>query len=108
MLRWNEPSSGAKAVKPTCQFEDGRFPRIDYFFHSGLDRWQSYSSSNDGDDRWEFRSRYNLGREYLIESAREHTKEMVAFAVVVVASAWPVIYMIVSVVQLLLKGRPLQ
>jgi hypothetical protein len=44
----------------------------------------------------------------LIESARERTKEAVVFAAVVVASAWPVIYMVVSVVQLLLKGRPLQ
>jgi hypothetical protein len=94
-------------VKPTCQFGNPKFPQTDYFFHSGLDRWRDYSWSNDGDDRWEFRNRYSLGRQYLIESARERTKEMVVFAAVVVAAAWPVIYMIVSVVELLLKGRPL-
>jgi hypothetical protein len=32
---------------------------------------------------------------------------MTVFAAVVIASAWPVIYMIVTVVKLLLKGRPL-
>jgi hypothetical protein len=47
-----------------------------------------------------------LGREYLIEAARERAKEMVVFAVIFVAAAWPVIYMIVTVVQLLYKGRP--
>ena len=50
---------------------------------------------------------FDLGREYLIEAARERAKEMVVFAVILVAAAWPVIYMIVSVVQLLHKGRPL-
>jgi len=30
------------------------------------------------------------------------------FALVVLASAWPVIYMVVTVVKLLSKGRPLQ
>lgn len=98
----------SKGVKPTCQFRKREFPQTDYFFRSGLDYWHNYSSSNDGDDRWEFHTRYNLGREYLIESARERTKEAVVFAAVVIASAWPVIYMIISVVQLLLKGRPLQ
>jgi hypothetical protein len=32
---------------------------------------------------------------------------MAVFAVVVIASAWPVIYMIVSVIEILRKGRPL-
>jgi len=30
------------------------------------------------------------------------------FALIVLASAWPVIYMVVTVVKLLGKGRPLQ
>lgn len=42
-----------------------------------------------------------------MESARERAKEMVVFAIVVLASAWPVIYMVVTVVKLLSKGRPL-
>jgi hypothetical protein len=32
---------------------------------------------------------------------------MAAFAVIVLTSAWPVVYMIVTVVKLLSKGRPL-
>ena len=94
-------------MKPTCQFEKRQFPQTDCFFHSGLGEWRGYSSCNDGGDRWKFRTSYNLGREYLIESARERAKEMVAFAVVVVAAAWPVIYMVVSVIKLLIKGRPI-
>ena len=90
-------------MKPKCQFENREFPRTDCFFHSGAGRW--HGSPND--DHWEFRTRYNLGREYLIESAREWAKEMAVFVVIVIASAWPVIYMVVSVVQLLHRGRPL-
>jgi len=47
-----------------------------------------------------------LGREYRIEAARERTKEMAAFAAIVLTSAWPVLYMIVTVVKLLSKARP--
>jgi hypothetical protein len=72
-----------------------------------MDRWGSYSSPNDGERHWNFRNPYNLGHEYLIASARERAKEMVVFGIIVFASAWPVIYMIVSVVKLLIKGRPL-
>ena len=94
-------------MKPNCQFESRKFPQTDCFFQSGLDRWRGFWSSNDDDNRWEFRNRYNLGREYLIESARERKKEAIVFAAVVIASAWPVIYMVVTVIQLLLKGQPL-
>jgi hypothetical protein len=83
-----------------------RFPQNDYFFHSGSGGWRGYSSSYDGDDRSEFRTFYNLSREFMIESARERVKEMAVFGVVVVASAWPVIYMVITVVKLLSKGRP--
>jgi hypothetical protein len=91
-------------VKPSGPF-DRRFPKTDCFFHSGYGDWRGYSSPND--DQWEFRNFRNLGREYLIESARERAKEMAVFAVVILAAAWPVVYMIISVVQLLIKGRPL-
>jgi hypothetical protein len=33
---------------------------------------------------------------------------MVVFAFIVVTAAWPVIYMVITVVKLLSKGRPLQ
>jgi hypothetical protein len=41
----------------------------------------------------------------LIEAARERAKEMAVFAIILIAAAWPVIYMIVTVVQLLRKGQ---
>jgi hypothetical protein len=89
-------------VKPTAPFDNNRFPATDCFFQSGAGRWHGYWSNDDG----EFR-RYNLGREYLVEAARERAKEMAVFAIILVASAWPVIYMIVTVVQLLHKGPPI-
>ena len=89
-------------MKPKFQFDDGRFPRTDYFFQSGAGRWHGHWP---GDDE-RFR-RYNLGREYLIEAAREHAKEMAVFAIIMIIAAWPVIYMIITVVQLLHKGRTL-
>ena len=95
-------------MKPTGSSASGkqRFPLTDYFFHSGTGEWRGYSSY-DGDNRWEFRNFYNLGREYRIEAARERAREMAVFALIVLASAWPVIYMVVTVVKLLNKGRPL-
>jgi heme/copper-type cytochrome/quinol oxidase subunit 2 len=43
----------------------------------------------------------------LLESAREQKKEIIVFALVVLTAAWPVIYMVVTVVQLLRNGQPL-
>jgi hypothetical protein len=88
-------------VKPSFKFDDHRFPRTDYFFHAGTGRWHGHWPNDDGESR-----HHNLGREYLIEAARERAKEMAVFAVILVAAAWPVIYMIITVVQLLHKGRP--
>jgi hypothetical protein len=102
---WNDPSFGSEPVKPTCQFEKKQFPKTDCFFHSGMGEWRGYSWPYDGDEGSEFRRFHDFSRKFLIESARERTKEMVVFAIVVLASAWPVIYMIVTVVKLLLKGR---
>ena len=84
-----------------------RFPQTDYFFHSGFREWRGWSPY-DGEDRSAFRNFYNLGREFRIEAARERATEMVVFAFIVVTAAWPVIYMVVTVVKLLSKGRPLQ
>jgi hypothetical protein len=96
-------------MKATCQFAAGKrqFPRTDYFFHSGIGQWRGSSSPYDGDDGSEFRNFHSLSREFLIEAARERSKEMVVFAIIVLTSAWPVIYMVVTVVKLLSKGRPL-
>jgi hypothetical protein len=101
---WNEPSLAQKAVKPGDPFSKRRFPKTDYAFHAGLGDWRGYWPPSDDDG--ELRSR-SLAQQYLIESARERTTELIVFGAVVIASAWPVIYMVVTVVKLLLKGRPL-
>ncbi len=88
-------------MKPRFEFDNQRFPRTDCFFQARDGRWRGYG----GDESWSFR-RYNLGREYLIESARERTKEMIVFGIILAAAAWPVFYMVFVVVQLLHKGQP--
>ena len=96
-MKPRSPSTGGKR----------RFPQTDYFFHSGFDQWRGHFWSSDGEDRSRFRNLFDLGREYRIEAARERAREMAAFAVIVLTSAWPVVYMIVTVVKLLSKARPL-
>ena len=96
-MKPRSPSTGGK----------GRFPQTDYFFHSGFGQWRGHFWSSDGDDRSRFRNLVKLGREYRMEAARERAREMAAFAVIVITSAWPVVYMIVTVVKLLSKTRPL-
>ncbi len=96
-------------MKPTSPFMGGkgRFPQTDYFFHSGFGQWHGgYFSPYDDEDQSGLRNFYNLGRQYRMEAARERTKEMAVFALIVLTSAWPVLYMIVTVVRLLSKGRP--
>jgi hypothetical protein len=95
-------------MKPTDPSAAGkkRFPQTNYFFHSSFGEWRGYSSPYDGKNRSEFRNFYNLGREFRIEAARERAKEMAVFALIVLASAWPVLDMLVTVVKLLSKGRP--
>ena len=97
-MKPRSPSTGGK----------GQFPHTDYFFHSGFGEWRGYHSPYDGEDRSGSRNFYNLGREFRLEAARERAKEMAVFALIVLTSAWPVLYMVVTVVKLLSKGRPLQ
>ena len=94
-------------MKPTGPSAAGkrRFPETDYFFHSGFAQWRGHSPY-DGEGRSEFRNFYNLGREFRIEAARELAKEMVAFALILLTAAWPVIYMVITVIKLLNKGQP--
>ena len=75
------------------------------FFQSGIEEWHSRWSSGDEDDGSGFRNFHNLSREYFTESARERATEMAVFVLLILASAWPVIYMVVTVVKLLWKGR---
>ncbi|HEX3420526.1 MAG TPA: hypothetical protein VHT01_04805 [Candidatus Udaeobacter sp.] len=90
-----------------CTRGERHFPHTDYFFHSGFGHWRGHFWSSDGEDKSQFRNLFDLGREYRIEAARERAREMAAFAVIVLTSAWPVVYMIVTVVKLLSNGRPL-
>lgn len=83
-----------------------RFPVTDFSYHSGLGQWRGFSSpSDDGDS--DSRRFHNFSREFLLEAARERAREMAVFLLVLVTSAWPVIYMVISVVKLLRKGEPL-
>jgi len=106
---WFQTNCRSESMKPRSPSRGGkgRFPQTDYFFHSGFGQWRGHFWSSDGEDRSRFRNLFDLGRQYRIEAARERAREMAAFAVIVLTSAWPVVYMIVTVVKLLSKGRPL-
>ncbi|MEP6686263.1 MAG: hypothetical protein ABJB22_05750 [Verrucomicrobiota bacterium] len=95
-------------MKTTCESASRKrpFPLTDYSFQSGLGEWRGYSFHG-GDDDSESRKFHNFSREFLSESAREQAKEMIVFGLVVITAAWPLLYMAVTVVKLLLKGRPL-
>jgi hypothetical protein len=107
-------------MKPTCQFDcrkhsglaraehrapKRQFPRTAYFFQAGMGEWRGYWPY-DGQNGPRFRNLQSLSREYLTECSRERAKEMTVFALVALTSAWPVVYMIITVVKLLSKGRP--
>jgi len=106
---WNDPSFGSRIMKPPAPFARTRRtrPLVDQCFHAGMENWRGYSSPFDGEDRSDIRRFHDFSREFLLESARERAREMIVFGLVVAASAWPVIYMVISVVELLLRGRPL-
>ena len=94
-------------MKPASPSQsDARFPRTDFHFQSDLTRWRGFGPYGDegASDRRRF---YDFTREFLLESARERAKEMAVFALMVLAAAWPVGYMVVSVIKLLLRGHPL-
>jgi hypothetical protein len=95
-------------MKPTGPSAAGkrRFPETDNLFHSGFAQWRGHSSPYDGEGRSEFRTFYNLRNEFRIEAARELAKEAIVFALILLTAAWPVIYMVVTVVKVLNKGQP--
>ncbi len=96
-------------MKPTFHSAaDARrhFPPTDYYFQSAIGTWRGYSPDDD-EDKARARDFYSLSREFMTVCARERAKEMWVFGLVVLAAAWPVIYMLIVVVKLLIKGRPL-
>jgi hypothetical protein len=72
-----------------------------------MGEWRGYWSAPDDEGESAQRRFYDFTREFLLESERERAKEMFVFALVVLAAAWPVGYMVMTVVKLLLKGHPL-
>lgn len=96
-------------MKPLCASLTGKrpFPLTDHSFQSGFGEWRGFSSPYGDDEESDSRRFHNFSREFIMESARERAREMAVFALVIAVSAWPVIYMVVTVVQLLRKGRSL-
>jgi hypothetical protein len=94
-------------MKPTCPSDSSQrqFPFTDCFFQAGFGEWRGFSPPEDRDDRSRCRNFQALNREFLAEFARERTKEMVVFGLVVLTAMWPVVYMVVMVANLLWKGR---
>ena len=85
-------------MKPRCQFGKSGFPRTDCFFQSDAGRWYGW-------DDEPFRRPHNLGREYLIEAARERAKEMVVLGILLFAATWPMILVIIEVARLYKSHR---
>ena len=81
-------------MKPKSEFEVARFPKIDCFFQASRGRWDGYSG-----EEWDF-GRPNLGREYLVEAARERAKEMIVLGILLIAGAWPTVLVILEVFRL--------
>jgi hypothetical protein len=81
-------------VKPICQFEERKFPQTDCFFQAYAGRWRGW------DDDEPFRPRHNLGREYLVEAARERAKEMAVLGILLLAAAWPTILLMIEIARL--------
>jgi hypothetical protein len=106
-------------MKPECPFDaqprvaraelraaKRQFPRPACFFQSGIGEWRGYWSPYDGEKGSGFHNFRSLSREYFTECSRERAKETTVFALVALTSAWPVIYMVITVVKLLAKGGP--
>lgn len=79
-------------MKPSDQFRDRRFPRTDCFFQAFTGRWHGW-------DDEPFGPRHNLGREYLIEAARERSKEMAVLGILLLAAVWPAISVMIEIVR---------
>jgi hypothetical protein len=92
-------------MKPKSPSERRRVLLTEYCFRSDMGEWRSYWSGDDGESAQ--RRFYDFTREFMRESARERAKEMYVFALVMLTAAWPVGYMVYSVIKLLLKGQPL-
>ena len=81
-----------------------KFPITDYSFHAGMGEWHGYSSPSDGEDS-EQRKFNDFSCKFLMEASEARAREMAVFVLLLLASAWPLIYMMIMVTKLLIK-RP--
>jgi len=77
-------------------------PKTDYCFLSGPNFSGGFSNPYD-DGRRAF---HNLGREFLTESAREQKRDFIVLTLILLTSAWPVISMVVTVVNVYTTRHP--
>jgi hypothetical protein len=94
-------------MKPAPPFARGKshhFPIIDACFQGDFSDWRG-SSWSGGDDDTPARRFSRFNREALLESRRERQREMVMFAVVMMLAAWPVFWMVWSMISVLLHGH---
>jgi len=97
-------------MKPQPLFPDARrrpSPLTDYCFQSDLSDWRGAFWPDDNDDDSPAHRFNELNREFLRESRRERQREVIVFGLVMLIAAWPVLYMVYSVITLLLHGNPL-
>jgi hypothetical protein len=85
-------------MKPVCQFEERGFPQTDCFFQASAGRWHGWNDEP-------FRPRPNLGRDYLVEAARERAKEMAVLGILLIAATWPIVLVIIEVARLYKSHR---
>ncbi len=78
------------------------FSDFGFYFRSG-----SYHGGGGFDPPDEERPRFHhLSRQFLVESAREQTRELFVLGLIVLTSAWPVFSMVVTVVHILGQPHP--
>jgi hypothetical protein len=95
-----------KPPPPCARSGKRRFPLIEAYFQSDLSDWRGSSGAGDDDDSPA--RRFNaFNRQFLRESRREGDREMLVLGFIMLIAAWPVFYMLYSVVRLLLSGNPL-
>jgi len=96
-------------MKPQPPFARRRhFPVTDVCFQSDLSSWRGPSGPRGGDDEDSPARRFNeFNREFRREVMRERGREWRMFALMMLIVAWPVFYMVYSVIRFLLTGNPL-
>jgi hypothetical protein len=79
-----------------------KFPPVDCCLQSGFNFARGFSSpEEDGARRFQ-----HLRRQLLAESAREQKREFFVLSLIMLACAWPILSMIVTVVQLYSRHLP--